>query len=157
MSTCHRGEGVGRARGPAGLAGCQPEERALGRARADPTPPLLLLHSRMQQGAGTPPPTPTQGPRAISAEKQLKGTALPTRSWAGVTGQRKPLAGLLLVSRGGGFPPRHCQGLQLHTVNSDCGGTFSHGQGPGRDWDRGPPAEEVLSAPRKSASSPPSV
>lgn len=104
MSTCHGGEGLGRARGPAGLAGRQPEERALGRAGADLMPPMLLLHSRRQQGAGTPHPPPPRGPRAISAEKQLKGAALPTRLWTEVTGQRRPLAGLL-VSQGGASLP----------------------------------------------------
>lgn len=50
----HAGEGVGRARGQRGLAGRQPEGRTLGRAGADPTPLLPLLHSRTQLGAGAP-------------------------------------------------------------------------------------------------------
>ena len=77
------GEGVGRARGQWGLAGRQPEGRALGRAGADPTPPLPLLHSRTQLGAGAPhppPPTSSQGLQRYLSRGAAQGRCPPHKA-----------------------------------------------------------------------------
>lgn len=75
----HAGEGVGRARGQRGLAGRQPEGRTLGRAGADPTPLLPLLHSRTQLGAGAP-THPTQGPQSDLSRGAAQGRCPPHKA-----------------------------------------------------------------------------
>lgn len=122
-STCHGGEGLeGQEAWKDWLAASQRSGPSC-RAGADLMPPMLLLHSRRQQGARHPSPTPPRGPRAAPAEKQSR--VLPSHKVVD-RGHGAAETPRWFAGQSGGASLPAPSGLQVHIVNSDSGGT-SHG------------------------------